>query len=104
MADSILAESHSAASNRRAVVCDEGESVWFYLTDIDGQALVAGCWLFNTITAPPDLSGFTGRDCPPPAPSAFAKVVPNAQRQVETRWLSVGQWTGMAHVCTSMEP
>ena len=74
MADSILAESHSPASNRRAIVCDEGESVWFYLTDVDGQSLVADCWLFNTIAAPLDLSGFADRDRPPPATVSFAKV------------------------------
>jgi len=62
MPDSILAESQNATSGRRALVCDEGASVWLYLSDPDGQSIATDCWLFNTVAAPNDLAGFRDRD------------------------------------------
>jgi len=95
MADSILAEARSPASNRRALVCDEGASVWFYLTDEDGRAPIGDCWLFNTVVAPADLSGFTARGLPPPATSAFAKS--GTQRAAPDSNAVVITWSADGH-------
>jgi hypothetical protein len=54
------------------MVCDEGESVWLYLTDVDGRELVADCWLFNTISAPQDLSAYANCERPAPVIARFA--------------------------------
>src|SRR5689334_11253603 len=43
--------SESAASGRSAIVADEGDSVWLYLTVADQQKIEADCWLFNCIDA-----------------------------------------------------
>jgi hypothetical protein len=65
--------SENAVSRRTAVVADEGDSIWMYLTEPDGATIVADCWLFNRIPAPTDLElearapAYRARSEPPPA-------------------------------------
>ncbi len=67
-----LASDRNPVTGRQAMVCDETESVWLYLTDVDGRELIADCWLFNTISAPDNLSGFANSGRPSPAIARFA--------------------------------
>jgi hypothetical protein len=39
-------------SHRTAIIADEGDSVWLYLTDTSGEGVLAECWLMNHIPAP----------------------------------------------------
>ena len=96
-----LASDRHPATGRQAMVCDEGESVWLYLTDVDGRDLVADCWLFNTIIAPDDLSAFANRDRPAPAIARFAG--PDARRGLPgTNEISIA-WSADGHdACVRM--
>ena len=39
-------------SGRTAIIADEGDSVWLYLTEASGDGVMADCWLMNRIPAP----------------------------------------------------
>jgi hypothetical protein len=39
-------------SGRTAIIADEGDSVWLYLTDPSGEGVTTDCWLMNRIPAP----------------------------------------------------
>jgi hypothetical protein len=67
-------------SQRMAIIADEGDSVWLYLTVASGDEVTADCWLMNRIPAPrySDLAENQGAEryrdvgLPPPA---IAEVV-----------------------------
>lgn len=67
-------------SQRTAIIADEGDSVWLYLTDVSGEGVTADCWLVNRIPAPryaelAEAEGaeqYRGQGLPPPA---IAEVV-----------------------------
>ena len=67
-------------SHRTAIIADEGDSVWLYLTDASGEGITADCWLVNRIPAPryaelAETEGaerYRGEGLPPPA---IAEVV-----------------------------
>jgi hypothetical protein len=65
--------SENSASGRSAVVADEGESLWLYLTERDSAKIAADCWLFNRAparTGPEVLersAEYRERGAPPPA-------------------------------------
>jgi len=67
-------------SHRVAIIADEGDSVWLYLTDASGEGVTADCWLMNRIPAPryAELAEIEGAEryreegLPPPA---IAEVV-----------------------------
>jgi hypothetical protein len=71
--DALLLEFDSEASGRTAVIADEGDSVWLYLTDSEQPEIERDCWLFNTPSAPaePDPADYEARSAPPPAPAHF---------------------------------
>ena len=46
-----LSERHPT-SRRTAIIADEGDSVWLYLTEAGGEAVTADCWLVNRVPAP----------------------------------------------------
>jgi hypothetical protein len=77
MGDAIITERHGR-SGRTALIADEGDSIWLYLTEPDTTAIAADCWLFNRVIAPtPDvlkeqLPGYRTRGLPPPAPADLA--------------------------------
>ena len=101
MSDNVLAKAHHPASGRHALVCDEGESVWLYLTDVDGRELIADCWLFNTIIAPDQLASLANRATAPAATSRFAG--PDARRGLPgTNEISI-VWSADGHdACVRM--
>ncbi len=67
-------------SGRTAVIADEGDSVWLYLTEAGGEGITADCWLMNRIPAPryaalaesEGAERYRGEGVPPPA---IAEVV-----------------------------
>src|SRR5262245_687310 len=73
--DRYLLVSGNAVSGRSALVADEGDSVWLYLTKPGDSKISADCWLFNRVAAPnpEELStkaaDYRARGEPPPATS-----------------------------------
>jgi hypothetical protein len=67
-------------SRRTAIIADEGDSVWLYLTEASGEGVTADCWLVNRIPAPSyaelaedeGAERYRGEGLPPPA---IAEVV-----------------------------
>lgn len=65
--------SEHETSRRAALIAEEGESVWLYLTEPGGGQIVADCWLFNRVPAPSGeevrarRAEFRERGVPPPA-------------------------------------
>jgi hypothetical protein len=67
-------------SRRTAIIADEGDSVWLYLTEASGEGVTADCWLLNRIPAPSyaelaedeGAERYRGEGLPPPA---IAEVV-----------------------------
>ena len=56
-------------SGLRALVEDDGDSVWLYLVDGRDRKIRADCWLYNRrVFEAAELKGWP-RDRPPPAPS-----------------------------------
>lgn len=91
---SLKSEQHPH-SRRWAVVGDEGDSVWLYLTAPDSQRPIADCWLLNTIPAPDDVSAYRASKSAPAATREFAGphargVVPEA-RAVRFQWSADGE-------------
>ena len=74
MSGPLLVQRHEG-SGRTAIVADEDDSVWLYLTRPGESAIAADCWLFNRIAAPPQdvlrsqLAAYRARALPPPAPA-----------------------------------
>ena len=74
MSDDFWISSQHELSGRAAVVAEEGESVWLYLTEPGGEPIAADCWLANRVPAPDaaDIERRTDeyreRGAPPPAP------------------------------------
>ena len=73
MADETLfLEDKHRASRRRAVLEDDGTSVWLYLTEPNSRKPAADAWVYNRIPAPPteDIESYRGG--PPPAAQGYA--------------------------------
>jgi hypothetical protein len=78
--DSLHVSERHPASRRTAIIADEGDSVWLYLTDAGGEGITADCWLMNRIPAPryaelaenEGAERYRGEGLPPPA---IAEVV-----------------------------
>jgi hypothetical protein len=72
--DAIVTEHHDR-SGRTALIADEGDSIWLYLTEPGTTAIAADCWLFNRVIAPAgavlkeQLPAYRSRRLPPPAPA-----------------------------------
>jgi hypothetical protein len=62
-------------SLRTAIVTDEGDSVWLYLTHPDELRIAADCWLLNRAAALPSdvlrsrFEEYRSQALPPPAPA-----------------------------------
>lgn len=94
--ESLLLEFDNEASGRTALVADEGDSVWLYLTHSAQSEIERDCWLFNTPGAPdePDPAEYEAQSSPPPAPQHFIteqgkRAVPE-ERQFRVRWSADG--------------
>lgn len=85
-------------SGRTAVVSEEADSVWLYLTAAGQQRPERDCWLLNTPDAPPRPVPqlYRERQSPPPAPADF--TVPGAVRPVADadRWAFVWSADGLS--------
>lgn len=95
--DALLLEFDSEASGRTAVIADEGDSVWLYLTHPSDEEIERDCWLFNTPTAPaePDPAVYEAQSAPPPAPAHLitdegTRAVPQ-ERSFRVRWSADGE-------------
>ena len=101
MADELALSDPHPISRRAAVVADEGESVWLYLTAPDGS-IAADCWLYNRVPAPstealrPLLAEYRARRAPPPAPAEVVgpgahRVAPLEREAVAFTWSADGE-------------
>lgn len=52
MEEAFWLSSEHQGSLRSAIVADEGESLWLYLTEPGGGEIAADCWLFNRVPSP----------------------------------------------------
>ena len=83
MSGDLIARRHER-SGRTAIVADEGDSVWLYLTAPRERRIAADCWLLNRIPAPSGdvlrsrLDHYRSQAVPPPAPAE--EVGPGALR------------------------
>ncbi|MDH5674303.1 MAG: hypothetical protein OEZ06_19270 [Myxococcales bacterium] len=70
MHEPVFISAWNAESERTAVVAEEQDSVWLYLTEPDGEQPTHDCWILNTPAAPdePDLQRYEEARSPPPAP------------------------------------
>ena len=92
----------SAVSERTALVADEGDSVWLYLTRPGATDVERDCWLFNKPSAAraPDFSTYEAADLPPPAPADI--IVPGGVSDVpdeehwSVRWSEDGETVAVA--------
>jgi hypothetical protein len=94
--DELVLEFDSEASGRTAVIADEGDSVWVYLTHPDDSSIERDCWLFNKPTAPtePESDDYQAEGTPPPVPARFLvaegpRPLPN-ERSFRVRWSKDG--------------
>ncbi|MHC4694986.1 MAG: hypothetical protein ACYS67_19825 [Planctomycetota bacterium] len=72
MADeNLFINDQNPQSLRFAVIEDDGNSAWLYLTECDSPKPVADVWLYNRIPAPPmeDIQSYRGG--PPPAARGY---------------------------------
>jgi hypothetical protein len=81
-------ESDCEASGRIAIVSDEGDSVWLYLTRTSGDDFERDCWLFNKPSAPgmPDLDRYQADSVPPPAPAEYIDAAGTRECPSEERF------------------
>ena len=69
--------SEDERSGRAAIIADEGDSLWLYLTEAGGEPIVADCWLANRVAAPSGAEleqrsdEYRRQEVPPPAPRDF---------------------------------
>jgi hypothetical protein len=65
----VISEPHPQ-STRTAIVADEGDSIWLYITEANSADIVGACWVANGAGVPecPDLTSYTSQKLPPPAP------------------------------------
>lgn len=94
--EELTLEFDSEASGRTAVIADEGDSVWVYLTRPDDAAIERDGWLFNKPSAPaePEPDDYQAQGTPPPAPARFivsdgTRALPEP-RSFGVRWSSDG--------------
>ena len=90
MRDTDIIIATSEESGRTAVVREEVDSVWLYLSRPDEARPEVACWVLNTIDAPqaPDFAHYRSQSAPPPLPaSQLADVLPDPdQGRWSLRW------------------
>ena len=96
--DTLFLTDANPQSGRTAVVTEEADSVWLYLTAPGQPRPERDCWLLNTPDAPPRPLPhlYRERQSPPPAPADF--TLPGAVQAVPTadRWSFVWSDDGMS--------
>ena len=78
--------STSERSGRTAVIAEELDSVWLYLSAPGKQSPEQDCWILNTPAAANPIDFYRTRGSPPPAPGGH--VAPGGTRDVPAaeRW------------------
>ena len=80
MEEPLYIDDQNSGSKRWAIVADEGDSVWLYLTEPESTRPIADCWLLNKVPAPDDITKYKDAKSAPAATKAY--VSPNALRPV----------------------
>src|SRR5262249_34156597 len=88
MTEPFLSTNTSDVSGRTAIVAEEMDSFWLYLTGRASPRIECDCWLFNTPAAPadPDMETYRARSAPPPAPVDFITAEGVRQLPAAERW------------------
>lgn len=83
----VISEPHPA-STRTAIVADEGDSIWLYITEAGSADIVGACWIANAQDVPdaPDLPSYTNQNLPPPAPAEVIHSGGSISDAHESRW------------------
>ena len=73
MSENLFLDEQHAVSRRFAVLEDDGNSAWLYLTEPNCERPCADAWVYNRIAPPSreDVASF--RPSPPPAAAGFAR-------------------------------
>jgi hypothetical protein len=102
MVDELPLSFRSTVSGRHAIVSDEGDSIWLYLTSPGSTRPERDCWLLNkpSAAAEPHLPDYKTAGLPPPAPASIideagVRELPSADRW-SARWSSDGETVAIA--------
>src|SRR5688572_22540106 len=97
MRDTDIIIEQSDVSGRTAVIREEIDSVWLYLSGPDEDRPDVACWGLNTIDAPqqPDFAAYRSQSAPPPLPGSHLAGTPPDPGQGEwsLRWSRDGHAT-----------
>ena len=87
-------------SRRTAIVREEVDSVWLYLSRPGETRPEVACWVVNTIDAPrvPDFAAYRNQSAPPPLPATQLAGTPPDPRQGD--WSL--RWSRDGHAVTAL--
>ena len=90
----------SEESGRSAVVHEEIDSVWLYLSRPGEARPDVACWVLNTLDAPrvPDFAAYRSQSAPPPIPGAQVDGTPPDPRH--GRWSLL--WSRDGHAVAAL--
>ena len=72
MSENLFLDEQHPISRRFAVLEDDGNSAWLYLTEPDSERPCADAWVYNRIAPPSREAVASFRPSPPPAAAGFA--------------------------------
>ena len=83
----VISEPHEISA-RTAIVADEGDSIWLYITEANSSDIVGACWVANGEGMPeePDLQSYTQKNLPPPAPAQVLHTGNTISNTLESSW------------------
>lgn len=83
----LLSEQHPS-TQRYALLSNEGDSIWLYLTAPGAPQIIASAWVANVIEAPAtvDVSQYRSQSRPPPAPADVVGVDARFEQPAEVEW------------------
>ncbi len=93
--DAIFLEAKHETSGRLAVLEDDGNSGWLYLTEPNTRRPVADAWVYNRIPAPTVSEVKAHRGGPPPAAIGYASDSALCESPREHEWTII--WTADGH-------
>ncbi|MGH9238901.1 MAG: hypothetical protein ACRD3G_12750 [Vicinamibacterales bacterium] len=95
-----IISARSEESGRTAVVHEEIDSVWLYLSRPGETRPEVACWVLNTSDAPPvpDFATYRGPSAPPPLPIAHVEGAPPDPRH--GRWSLL--WSRDGHAVAAL--